>query len=74
MDNIITRYLELPPGIRAFTVRDRNGDYNIYINAHLSAEACFLAYIHELNHINSGDFDSLENIHFLEERAAAING
>lgn len=57
MEDIITRLASLPPGISGLTVRDRNGDYNIYINARLNRETQLQTYEHELHHIRTGDFD-----------------
>ena len=39
MDNIIIRLIDgLPCSVRAFTVVDENGDYNVYLNSKLSHE------------------------------------
>jgi len=57
---IIVRLVDLPPGIRGFTVPDENGDFNIYINTKISAFAQKKAYRHELEHIAEGDCYSNE--------------
>ena len=55
---MITRIIQIPDTrVRAFTILDANGDYNIYINAALSQEGQLRAYKHELKHIANGDFD-----------------
>ena len=56
MDDIFTKLVDLPTSIRAYTVRDKNDDFNIYINARLSSEQRMEAYEHEMRHIRRGDF------------------
>ena len=58
MDEIYTKMISLPTTIRGYTVRDNNGDYNIFINARISREAMLEAYRHELKHINRADFQN----------------
>jgi hypothetical protein len=45
--SIFIREMKMPLTIRAFTVPDANGDYNIYINSDLSDEAKVTALKHE---------------------------
>ena len=40
------------------TVKDSEGDYNIYINARLGSEDRVRAFRHEIQHIKNGDFYS----------------
>ena len=47
----------LPMTVRAFTIPDTNGEYNIYVNDRLSEEATNAALDHEYDHIVNGDFD-----------------
>ena len=56
MEDIIIRLMPLPVHVRAFTMADEQGDYNVYINALLSAEQQARSYQHELRHIRRGDF------------------
>ena len=56
MTEIIVRKIPLPPHVRAFTMPDPQGDYNIYINCALSAEQQLSSYLHELKHIRRDDF------------------
>lgn len=56
MEDIIIRLMPLPVHVRAFTMPDEQGDYNVYINALLSAEQQVRSYQHELRHIRRGDF------------------
>lgn len=68
MDAVIMRLLDLPPGINGLTVKDDNGDYNIYINARISDSQRVRAFRHETEHIKLGHFycaasaDSLESM------------
>ena len=56
MTEIIVRKIPLPPHVRAFTMPDAQGDYNIYINCALSTEQQLISYLHELKHIRRDDF------------------
>ncbi len=56
MDSLIIRILELPPEIKGLTLKDENGDYNIYLNSCISDDARVKAYLHELEHIKKGHF------------------
>ena len=58
----------MPLTIRAFTVPDENGDYNIYINSDLSDEAKAEALEHEKSHIENNDFSSDESARKIEEK------
>lgn len=55
-ENIYIRKIPLPSGVRAFTVPDEQGDYNIYINSNLSFEQQCRSLEHETSHILRGDF------------------
>lgn len=51
-------YIRLVPGplcFHAYTEPDRDGNYNIYVNADLCHEAQVEAVEHELEHIRGGD-------------------
>ena len=56
MNEIIIRTLTLPPSVRAFTLPDAQGDYNIYVNCALSSEQQKKSVQHETLHIKKGDF------------------
>ena len=56
MNLIFVREIKMPLTIRAFTVPDANGDFNIYINEDLSDAAKRKSLIHEENHIKRNDF------------------
>ena len=52
------REIKMPLTIRAFTLPDANGYFNIYLNESLSPEAKEKALRHERNHIIKNDFSS----------------
>ncbi len=56
MTEIIVRRIPLPPHVRAFTMPDAQGDYNVYINSCLSEEQQRSSLQHELRHIRRDDF------------------
>ena len=58
--SIFIREMKMPLSIRAFTMPDENGDYNIYINNDLSDEAKKKSLNHEKMHIENNDFSSNE--------------
>lgn len=66
MDEIFIREIKIPLSIRAFTTKDYNGDYNIYINTDLSEDAKKSALQHEQIHVRRGDFYSNELATVLE--------
>ena len=57
----------MPLTIRAFTLPDANGDFNIYINESLSDEAKEKSLAHEKRHIERGDFQKNEFARLLEQ-------
>ncbi len=64
--SIFIRELKMPLTIRAFTVPDANGDYNIYINNDLSEEAKKRSFEHEKKHIENNDFSSSDLARVIE--------
>lgn len=67
MGEIYMRLSEkLPETIRAFTMLDRNGDYNVYVNAKIGMEMQTKALKHELEHIKQGDMYSIISVTELE--------
>lgn len=63
MDAVIIRLVDMPVTMPGCTVKDANGDYNVYINARLNEEQRVSAYWHEMDHIRRG--------HFYQERTVA---
>ena len=57
MNEVIVRYMEMPPTIRGVTAEDADGDYNIYLNSNLPEETQIEALNHELTHIVLCHFD-----------------
>ena len=57
MDDVIIRYVPLPPCVYGQTLLDHNGDYNVYINVNLSYEMQRKTLEHELEHIRNNDFE-----------------
>lgn len=61
---------DLPNTIKAYTVPNTDGTFTIFINSRLNLDQQQSGYIHELQHIINGDFDTSEdNVNFLEVRA-----
>ena len=67
MDEVYVRLVRLPSTICGVTVKDENGDFNVYINSNLSTSAQNRALEHEMKHIERGDFYSDLGIEKLEE-------
>lgn len=66
MNEIFTRLVELPESVSAFTIRDQESDYNIYLNCRLSHEKLLQAYKHELQHIERSDYCRGESVDLIE--------
>ena len=66
MDSVIIRVEILPASINGVTVKDDNGDYNIYINACISEDARAEAFHHEVRHIQEGHFYSMDDVREIE--------
>lgn len=63
--NYCIRYVDLPCRVNGVTVMDREGFFNIYINARLDYYQQQKAIRHEFTHIVRGDFfreDELEDV------------
>lgn len=56
LNEIFIRLISMPVGVRAFTIPDADGNYNIYINSRLSAEQQKRSLYHEKMHIQRDDF------------------
>ncbi len=66
MNAIFVREMKMPLTIRAYTVPDANGDFNIYLNEALSEEAKKKSLEHEKKHITRNDFSSKLSVKFIE--------
>jgi hypothetical protein len=67
MDNVYLRFVSLPPTIKGLTVQDEAGDYNVYINSRLTHEANQQTLQHEIQHINTNDFQKILHIRDIEK-------
>lgn len=56
MERVHVRRVSLPRTVRAVTVTDPEGDYNVYLNGALPQEVQRAALEHELRHIHCGHF------------------
>lgn len=68
MDAVIVRVIDLPFGVRGMTVKDEEGDYNIYLNGKYSPNIRAVAFRHEVDHIQSGDFYRDDKVRDKERR------
>ncbi len=68
-EDIIIRKIPLPLRVRAFTIPDADGDYNIYINSNLSEEQQKKSLAHEKSHIENEDFMKSKSASEIEELA-----
>ena len=66
MDAVICRIIDMPVGVKGLTVLDSEGDYNVYINARLSAGQRGKAFKHEIEHIRKGDFYRMDSVKDIE--------
>lgn len=63
---IFVREIKMPLTIRAFTIPDANGDFNIYINEDLSDAAKRKSLEHEKTHIKRNDFQKDISVKLIE--------
>lgn len=66
MNDIFVKKVNLPVSIGAYTIRDKNSDFTVFINARSNYERQLESYFHELEHINNGDFDKEETADSIE--------
>ena len=67
-DDVVVRVLQLPASVRGFTSQSPDGAYNIYLNALHSQEMIGKTYLHELGHIQNGDFNADSLVSELERK------
>ena len=63
---IIISQLKMPLTVRAFTMQDENGCFNIYVNEELSEEAKKKSLEHEKRHIRKDHFISSKSARIIE--------
>lgn len=67
LDNIRFIYTDdLPGKVKAFTVKDVEDFYTVFLNAHHSHERLMDAVEHEMKHIEDDDFRVCESIQDIE--------
>lgn len=66
MDSMIIRVQELPATIYGVTIKDDNGDYNVYINSCITEDARAEAFRHEVRHIREGHFYMIDDVRAIE--------
>lgn len=66
MDDIYTKLIDLPTRVRGYTVRDKNGDFCIVLNARINQESRIKTYEHEVKHIKRGDFQRCVSADLIE--------
>lgn len=55
--DVNTIELNLPTSISAYVISNADTSYTIVLNSKLTWERRFQAYLHELEHIKSGDYE-----------------
>lgn len=68
MDEVFVREIRLPYKVKGATIKDSNGDYNVYLNSLIADEQKMNALAHELLHIAEGDFYKEEAAVEIEEK------
>jgi hypothetical protein len=63
---MIIRVQELPATIYGVTIKDNNGDYNVYINSCITEDARAEAFRHEVRHIREGHFYMIDDVRAIE--------
>ena len=53
---MIVRLIDLPLAVKGITIRDTEGDYNVYLNSSISEDERVKAFRHEVQHIKDGHF------------------
>lgn len=65
LENIKTVLYDLPQGIKGYTLH-KDGFYTIVLNSKLSHEQNKKTYLHEMFHIENGDFDNTNSVGLIE--------
>lgn len=63
---IFVRYEDMELCVRGFTKRDKDGNFNIYLNSRYCYSQLQKTLKHELDHIRKGDFDKAIPAHIIE--------
>lgn len=54
---VITNLIDMPTSVKGHTIKNEDGSYSVFLNARLTQIQIEKTYQHELEHIESGDFD-----------------
>lgn len=60
MENIYTRFENMPTTIGAFVVENGDMSYTIVLNSRMTRERNLISYKHELKHIGNKDFEKYD--------------
>lgn len=63
---------DMPATIPGYSISNPDMSYTVVINSRLNRERQLLAYQHEINHINSGDYDRRTSVDVIECYAHAL--
>lgn len=66
MEQIFTRYADMPGTIRAYTATCTDGSYTIVLNSRLCFEQQKKAFMHEVSHIHNRDYEIQTDVGILE--------
>lgn len=69
MQSINTILVNMPGTISAYTISNVDMSYTIVLNARLTRERLLEAYLHEVNHIENGDYDKRGSVDSIEHDA-----
>ena len=69
MNDVTIIFIDLPTTVRSFVKSNSDQSYTVVINSKLSAEMQRNAYRHELEHIESGDYEKDVEADLIEIRA-----
>lgn len=72
-ENIIVIYKDMPAKIKSFVMPDGLGNHTIVLNSCLSHEQNLISMQHEIEHIERGDYDNVQNVDILEHYRHNIN-
>lgn len=67
MNNVYVKKVDLPGTVGAYTLKDKNDDYTVFLNERRSYEKQLEAYLHELKHIINGDFYKDDPVDVIEK-------
>ena len=67
MNNVYVKKVDLPVTVGAYTIKDKNDDYTVFLNERRNYENQLEAYLHELNHIKNGDFYKEGSVDVIEK-------